>query len=155
MIMLVGMLGPYVLLVVYCIAFKSGGFNGSVAGQKYIESCQSVQNSAVFRTYCNVLGLLCAGGVAYGLYEAQVGADAEDSEEAREPDQQATRNLLVSGFVSGLPGDGPRLTAVSRSVRGPRWNWMGLYVCCCRGLILQPVRLCRFYSAKSLRRSWG
>ena len=69
-------------------------------------------------------GLMCAGGVAYGLYEAQVGT-ADDSED-REPDQQATRNLIVSGLVSGLPGDGPRLTAVSRSVRGPRWNWMDL-----------------------------
>ena len=125
MIMLVAMLGPYVLLVVYCIAFKSGGFNGTVAGRKYIESCQSVQNSKVFRTYCNVLGLVCAGGVAYGLFEAQIGtADVEE----KEPDQQATQNLIVSGLVSGLPGDGPRLPAVSRSVRGPRWNCMDLYV---------------------------
>ena len=80
------------LLVVYCILFKSGQFEGLAAKQDYIESCQSVQNSGVFRTYCNILAFVCAGGLVYGLDTSQ-----------RQGDQQATQNLIISGLVSGPP----------------------------------------------------
>ena len=109
-----------VLLVVYCIAFKSGGFNGTLAGTHYIVSCQSVQNSMAFRTYCNFLGFLSAGAIAYGVFEAFFGGADGD----REANPEATQNLIVSLLVSDLPRDGRRLATVSRSVHGPRWKRM-------------------------------
>lgn len=106
MVMIVAVLVPYGLLIVYCILFKSGKFNGLAAEQDYIESCQSVQNSVVFRTYCNILAFVCVAVIGYGLFEAQIGtgddSEPEDNEPEYEADQQATQNLIVAGLVSGL-----------------------------------------------------